>query len=173
MRIFILLSFNAFILREACGFTDETDMQALLEFKSQVSQDKRVLLSSWNHSVPLCNWNKVTCGHKHKRVTGLDLGGLLLGGVISPSIGNLSFLISLDLSNNSFGGTIPQEVGKLFRLEYLYMSSNVLRRGMPTSLSNCSRLLDLGGGVPSELGSLKKLVVLDIGRNNLGKLLHL
>ncbi|CAN7000723.1 unnamed protein product, partial [Brassica oleracea var. botrytis] len=34
------------------------------------------------------------------------------------------------------------------------MSSNVLRRGMPTSLSNCSRLLDLGGGVPSELGSI-------------------
>ncbi|KAF3545892.1 hypothetical protein DY000_02008487, partial [Brassica cretica] len=84
-------------------------MQALLEFKSQVSQDKRVLLSSWNHSVPLCNWNKVTCGHKHKRVTGLDLGGLQLGGVISPSIGNLSFLMSLDLSSNSFGGTIPQE----------------------------------------------------------------
>uniref|UniRef100_M4DPP7 Protein kinase domain-containing protein n=1 Tax=Brassica campestris TaxID=3711 RepID=M4DPP7_BRACM len=98
---------------------------------------------------------------QHKRVIGLELGRLQLGGVISPSIGNLSFLISLDLSNNSFGGTIPQEVGKLFRLEYLYMSSNVLRRGMPTSLSNCSRLLDLylytnplGGGVPSELGSI-------------------
>ncbi|KAG5410679.1 hypothetical protein IGI04_006998, partial [Brassica rapa subsp. trilocularis] len=101
---------------------------------------------------------------QHKRVIGLELGGLQLGGVISPSIGNLSFLISLDLSNNSFGGTIPQEVGKLFRLEYLYMSSNVLRRGMPTSLSNCSRLLDLhlytnplGGGVPSELGALDNI----------------
>ncbi|RID75632.1 hypothetical protein BRARA_B02666 [Brassica rapa] len=141
------------MLLAACGFTDETDRQV-----SSFRRQKRCL--------------------QHKRVIGLELGGLQLGGVISPSIGNLSFLISLDLSNNSFGGTIPQEVGKLFRLEYLYMSSNVLRRGMPTSLSNCSRLLDLhlytnplGGGVPSELGSLKKLVVLDIG--NLTSLIQL
>ncbi|CDY24172.1 BnaC03g57050D [Brassica napus] len=178
MRIFILLSFNAFILREAHEFTDETDMQALLEFKSQVSQDKRVLLSSWNHSVPLCNWNKVTCGHKHKRVAGLDLGGLQLGGVISPSIGNLSFLMSLDLSSNSFGGTIPQEVGYLFRLEYLNMSFNILKGEIPVNLFNCSRLFDLEldsnqleGGVPSELGSLTNLLYLYLGRNYLkGKL---
>ncbi|KAJ4890411.1 putative LRR receptor-like serine/threonine-protein kinase [Raphanus sativus] len=178
MRLFILLSFNAFILLEAYGFTDETDRQALLEFKSQVSQDKRVFLSSWNHSNPLCNWNKVTCGHKHKRVTQLDLGGLQLGGVISPSIGNLSFLISLDLSSNSFGGTIPQEVGNLFRLEYLNMSFNILKGDIPVSLFNCSRLFDLeldsnqlGGGVPSELGSLTNLLYLYLGRNNLkGKL---
>ncbi|KAG2329723.1 hypothetical protein Bca52824_000903 [Brassica carinata] len=178
MRLFIFFSFNAFILREAYGFTDETDRQALLEFKSQVSEDKRVLLSSWNHSVPLCNWNKVTCGHKHKRVTGLDLGGLQLGGVISPSIGNLSFLISLDLSSNSFGGTIPQEVGNLFRLEYLNMSFNTLKGEIPINLFNCSRLFDLeldsnqlGGGVPSELGSLTNLLYLYLGRNYLkGKL---
>uniref|UniRef100_M4DNP1 non-specific serine/threonine protein kinase n=1 Tax=Brassica campestris TaxID=3711 RepID=M4DNP1_BRACM len=178
MRLFILLSFNAFILREAYGFTDETDVQALLEFKSQVSEDKRVFLSSWNHSVPLCNWNKVTCGHKHKRVTQLDLGGLQLGGVISPSIGNLSFLISLDLSSNSFVGTIPQEVGNLFRLEYLNMSFNLLEGEIPVNLFNCSRLFDLeldsnqlGGGVPSELGSLTNLLYLYLGQNYLkGKL---
>ncbi|KAF8081621.1 hypothetical protein N665_0874s0015 [Sinapis alba] len=178
MRLFILLSISAFILREAYGFTDETDRQALMEFKSQVSEDKRVLLSSWNHSVPLCNWNKVTCGHKHKRVTQLDLGGLQLGGVISPSIGNLSFLISLDLSSNSFGGSIPQEVGNLFRLEYLNMSFNTLKGEIPVNLFNCSRLFDLeldsnhlGGDVPSELGSLTNLLYLYLGQNKLkGKL---
>ncbi|VVB04560.1 unnamed protein product [Arabis nemorensis] len=106
------------------AYTYETDKEAL--FKSQISQDKRVVLSSWNHSFPLCNWTGVTCGRKHKRVTGLDLEGLQLGGVISPSIGNLSFLISLDLSNNSFGGTIPQEVGNLFRLEDLFIGFNII-----------------------------------------------
>ncbi|KAF3594068.1 hypothetical protein DY000_02021055 [Brassica cretica] len=176
MRMFLFLSFSALMLLEPYGFTftDETDRQTLLEFKSQVSENKRVILSSWNNSVPLCNWDKVICGLKHKRVTGLNLGGLQLGGVISPSIGNLSFLISLNLSDNSFGGKIPTEVGNLFRLEYLDMSQNFLGGGIPTSMSNCSRLLSLrltsnslGEGVPSELGSLMKLEILYLGSNNL------
>ncbi|KAJ4901634.1 Leucine-rich repeat protein kinase family protein [Raphanus sativus] len=177
MRLFLLLVFSALILLEAYRFTDESDKKALLEFKSQVSGAKRVVLSSWNSSFPLCSWTGVTCGRKHKRVTGLYLGGLQLGGVISPSIGNLSFLITLNLSDNSFGGTIPQEVGNLFRLRQLFLSYNFLQ-GVPASLFNCSRLLmldifsnHLGQGIPSELGSLTRLVLLDLGRNKLrGKL---
>jgi Leucine-rich repeat (LRR) protein len=178
MKLFLLLSFSAHLLLGADGFTDETDRQALLEFKSQVSEGKRDVLSSWNNSFPLCNWKWVTCGRKHKRVTHLNLGGLQLGGIVSPSIGNVSFLISLDLSDNAFGGIIPREVGNLFRLEHLYMAFNSLEGGIPATLSNCSRLLNLDlysnplrQGVPSELGSLTKLVILDLGRNNLkGKL---
>uniref|UniRef100_A0A1J3DLD1 non-specific serine/threonine protein kinase n=1 Tax=Noccaea caerulescens TaxID=107243 RepID=A0A1J3DLD1_NOCCA len=178
ISLFILLSFIAFLLIEAYGLTDETDRQALMEFKSQTSEGKRVVLSSWNNSHPLCNWKGVTCGHKHKRVTRLDLGGLQLGGVISPSIGNLSFLSILNLTDNSIGGIIPHEVGNLFRLQYLYLDTNFLEGGIPVSLSNCSRLLGLnlyanplGGGVPSELGSLTKLVDLVLTGNNLiGKL---
>ncbi|KAF2589303.1 hypothetical protein F2Q70_00040742 [Brassica cretica] len=131
--------------------------KALQDFKSQVSGDKQVVLSSWNNSVHVCNWKGVTCGVRDKRVTRLDLGGLQLGGVISQYIGNLSFLISLDLSNNTFGGTIPHEVGNLLRLDYLDMSYNSLVGAIPISLFNCSRLLELylnsnplGGGVPSE-----------------------
>ncbi|XP_013634451.1 PREDICTED: probable LRR receptor-like serine/threonine-protein kinase At3g47570 [Brassica oleracea var. oleracea] len=175
MRLFLLFSFSALMLLEAYGFTNETDKKALLDFKSQVSEDKQDVLSSWNNSSPLCSWKGVTCGLKHKRVTRLDLGGWELVGVISPSIGNLSFLISLDLSNNSIGGTIPHQVGNLFRLEYLDMSYNFLIGDIPVDLANCSRLLeldlsrnDLGGGVPSEIGSLGKLEILYLGFNNLG-----
>ncbi|KFK34061.1 hypothetical protein AALP_AA5G097000 [Arabis alpina] len=179
MRLFLLLAFIALImLLETYGFTVETDRQALLEFKSQVSEDGRVVLSSWNHSFPVCNWKGVTCGRKHKRVTGLALGRLQLGGVITPSIGNLSFLISLNISENSFVGHIPHELGNLFRLKHLDMSSNVLEGGIPASLYNCSRLQTLelyknhlGGGVDSELGSLTKLVTLYLAGNKLrGKL---
>ncbi|XP_019102250.1 PREDICTED: probable LRR receptor-like serine/threonine-protein kinase At3g47570 [Camelina sativa] len=180
MRLIVLLAFfsDLMLLDEAYRFRDEIDMMALLEFKYHVSEEKRVVLSSWNNSNSLCKWNGVTCGRKHKRVTALDLGGLQLGGVISPSIGNLSFLISLNLSDNSFSGIIPQEVGNLFRLKHLDMSFNFLGGGIQVSLSNCSRLqgLDLfsnhlGEGVPSELGSLTKLVFLYLGRNKLeGKL---
>ncbi|KAJ4907922.1 Leucine-rich repeat protein kinase family protein [Raphanus sativus] len=174
MKLFLFLSFSALILLETFGNTHETDKQALLKFKSQVSEDKTVLLSSWNNSSPLCRWTGVTCGRKHKRVTGLDLRGFQLGGVISPFIGNLSFLISLNLTDNSFGGTIPQELGNLFRLQHLDMSYNFLNGGIPARMFNCSRLLDLvlysnhlGQGFPSELGSLIKLVYLDLGKNNL------
>uniref|UniRef100_M4DXP3 non-specific serine/threonine protein kinase n=1 Tax=Brassica campestris TaxID=3711 RepID=M4DXP3_BRACM len=166
------------MLLEEFGNSHETDKQALLKFKSQVSEEKKVLLSSWNNSFPLCRWTGVTCGRKHKRVTGLDLRGFQLGGVISPFIGNLSFLISLNLTDNSFGGTIPQELGNLFRLQHLNMSYNFLGGGIPASLFNCSKLLDLdlfsnhlGQGLPSELGLLRKLVALELGNNNLkGKL---
>ncbi|CAN8278080.1 unnamed protein product [Cochlearia groenlandica] len=179
--LFLLLVFNALmIFLETNGFNDdETDRQALLEFKSHVSQEKRVFLSSWNHSFPLCSsWKGVTCGRKHKRVTSLDLLGFRLGGVISPSIGNLSFLIALDLSDNYFGGTIPQEMGNLFRLEFLNMSFNSLKGKIPLDLFNCTRLLDLEldsnhleGEVPKELGSLTRLIYLFLGKNKLkGKL---
>ncbi|KAF2616004.1 hypothetical protein F2Q70_00007814 [Brassica cretica] len=179
MKLFLFLSFHALMLLEAFENSHETDKQALLRFKSQVSEEKKVLLSSWNNSSPLCKWKGVTCGRKqHERVTGLDLGGFQLGGVISPFIGNLSFLISINFTYNSFGGTIPQELGNLFRLQYLDMSFNFLGGGIPASLFNCSRLLNLalfsnhlGQGLPSELGSLSKLVTLELGQNHLkGKL---
>ncbi|CAN7074925.1 hypothetical protein Bca4012_090743 [Brassica carinata] len=174
VKLFLILSFSALMSLEAFGNSHESDKQALLKFKSQVSEEKKVLLSSWNNSFPLCRWTGVTCSHKHKRVTGLDLGGFQLGGVISSFIGNLSFLTSLDFNSNSFAGTIPQELRNLFRLQHLNMSFNFLGGGIPASLFNCSRLLDLslysnhlGQGLPSEVGSLRNLVTLDLGKNNL------
>ncbi|KAL1189113.1 LRR receptor-like serine/threonine-protein kinase EFR [Cardamine amara subsp. amara] len=181
MKLSFSLAFNALLLFEVCSvvfaqarFSNETDMEALLEFKSQVSENKRDVLASWNHSSPVCNWIGVTCGRRRERVISLDLGGFNLAGAISPSIGNLSFLRLLNLAENSFESTIPQELGKLFRLQYLNMSYNLLEGRIPPSLSNCSRLstIDLasnhlGHGVPSELGSLSKLVILFLEENNL------
>ncbi|CAN7047577.1 unnamed protein product [Brassica oleracea var. botrytis] len=174
MRLFLLFSFSALLLHEAYGFTDEPDRKALLDIKSQVSEENQDVLSSWNNSSPLCNWKGVTCGLKHKRVTRLDLGGWQLSGMIQPSIGNLSFLISLDLSENSIGGTIPYEVGNLFRLKYLNMSSNFLGGEIPVNLFNCSRLLGLdlsdnhlGGGLPASLGNLTSLMRVRFSHNNL------
>ncbi|KAF3507789.1 hypothetical protein F2Q69_00000866 [Brassica cretica] len=154
--------------------SNETDMKALLEFKSQAAVNRREVLASWNNSSPVCTWIGVTCNRRRERVTSLNLGGFKLAGVISPSIGNLSFLISLNLGDNSFVGTIPQEVGMLFRLQYLNMSFNLLEGKIPHSLSNCYRLstLDLSSNrlehnVPSELGSLSKLVIMHLNNNKL------
>ncbi|CAH8352377.1 unnamed protein product [Eruca vesicaria subsp. sativa] len=168
-----LLMFFTVVLAEA-RFSSETDKKALLEFKSQAAENNSEVLSSWNNSSPLCSWTGVTCGQRRERVVSLDLGGFKLAGVISPSIGNLSFLRLLNLADNSFRSTIPKEVGMLFRLQYLNMSFNLLEGRIPHSLSNCSTLstLDLTSNqlahnIPPELGSLSKLVILSLAKNNL------
>ncbi|CAN6816495.1 unnamed protein product [Brassica oleracea] len=144
--LFQILDASSF--NEAPTVDGNADIKALLVFKSQVSGNNRLALGSWNHSTPFCQWKGVACGRKHKRVTDLDLGGLDLGGIISPAIGDLSFLKSLNLEDNSFGGTIPKEVGML--LMTLDLTSNNLVQGLP-----------------SELGSLSSLEVLFLSKNNL------
>lgn len=51
----------------------ETDREALLEFKSKITVDPFGVLGSWNESSHFCKWHGVSCGHKHQRVTTLDL----------------------------------------------------------------------------------------------------
>ena len=71
--------------------TNETDRFALLKFKESVPQYPYNILSSWNDSMHFCNWLGVKCGHRHQRVTVLDLKDHKLRGTLSPYIGNLSF----------------------------------------------------------------------------------
>lgn len=52
---------------------NETDREALLEFKSKITVDPFGVLGSWNESSHFCKWHGVSCGHKHQRVTTLDL----------------------------------------------------------------------------------------------------
>ncbi|KAM4093813.1 hypothetical protein ACB094_06G147200 [Castanea mollissima] len=158
----------------AAAPTNETDHFALLKFKESVPQDPYNIFSSWNDSMHFCNWLGVKCGHRHQRVTVLDLQGHKLRGTLSPYIGNLSFLRSIILQNNSFYGKIPQEIGHLFRLQGLYLNNNTVEGEIPSSLSNCSNLkfLDLGvnklkGKIPTEVFSLMKLKLLQLGANNL------
>ena len=95
---------------------NETDHQALLAFKTQITRDPENVFSSWNDSLHFCEWEGVTCGRKHRRVIVLDLQSRGLVGSLSPYIGNLSFIREIELSNNTLGGNIPDEVGNLFRL---------------------------------------------------------
>ncbi|XP_043725909.1 probable LRR receptor-like serine/threonine-protein kinase At3g47570 [Telopea speciosissima] len=151
------------------------DRLALLEFKKQI-YDPYGALSSWNESIHFCNWVGITCGHRHQqRVISLNLKGKGLGGSLSPSIRNLTFLRFLIISNNSFQGKIPQEIGNLFRLQLISFTNNSLQGEIPTSLSNCTRLRvfhssnnNLVGKIPVELfTSLLKLEIISINGNGL------
>ncbi|KAL6289723.1 hypothetical protein ACE6H2_007233 [Prunus campanulata] len=168
---------HAFIPYSCVGLThsgNDTDRLALLEVKATITHDPFGVLTTWNETIHFCHWHGVSCGHRHQRVTRLDLQSLELAGSISPHVGNLSFLREIYLQNNSLSSEIPQEIGRLRRLQNLQLENNSLSGEIPSNLSGCSQLLILFlsfnflvGRIPEELGTLSKLRVLAIDRNNL------
>ncbi|KAL5799776.1 hypothetical protein ACOSQ4_032660 [Xanthoceras sorbifolium] len=153
---------------------NETDEVALKAFKSKIILDPQGVLNSWNNSRHFCDWDGITCSHKHRRVIALDLSSRGLSGSLSPYIGNLSFLRELILYNNSIQGEIPNELGRLFRLKSLRLFNNSHIGEIPANLSQCSRLIELSiggnklvGKIPPEFVSLHNLKLLSLYKNNL------
>ncbi|KAL3717772.1 hypothetical protein ACJRO7_002993 [Eucalyptus globulus] len=153
---------------------NDTDRLALLTFKAEITRDPFGLLNSWNDSTDFCRWYGVICGHRHHRVTILDLHSQELSGPISSHIGNLSFLRILLLQNNSFSVEIPPQIGLLRRLQFLHLSNNSLTGEIPSNISSCTNLLDLRlhynhlvGGIPVELGSLSNLQKINFAMNQI------
>ncbi|XVE68917.1 hypothetical protein DITRI_Ditri09bG0108200 [Diplodiscus trichospermus] len=146
----------------AIALGNETDKLALLALKDQlVDNSSSGILSSWNASLHFCEWQGVRCGRQHQRVISLKLSSMKLGGSISPSVGNLSFLRVANLSDNRLHGNIPREFGQLRRLRFLYLSHNKLQGSIPMELSNCSNLQEinfnhnsLSGKIPFNFGDI-------------------
>nr|XP_043633394.1 probable LRR receptor-like serine/threonine-protein kinase At3g47570 [Erigeron canadensis] len=152
--------------------TNDTDHIALLAIKSSIIHDPQHVLDSWNTSIHFCQWQGVTCGHRHPRVTMLDLGSRGIAGSLSPHIGNLSFLRVLNLQNNTLKGVIPPQLGNLFRLQELILRKNSFEGEVPATLSNCTRLTvlkfgrnNLVGKLPQQLSALVNLMVFVIEAN--------
>ncbi|XP_076948027.1 receptor-like protein EIX2 [Bidens hawaiensis] len=120
------------------------ERQALLHFKSFTRYDFFGLLTTWtfDEANDCCYWSGVTCNN-HSRVTSLDLAGGFVGGEISPSLLNLSYLNYLDLSDNSFLGTIPEFIGSMTQLRYLYLGWNDFTGIIPVELGNLTNLQEL------------------------------
>ncbi|KAL3735385.1 hypothetical protein ACJRO7_024509 [Eucalyptus globulus] len=173
--IFLFFHAQLILWMSSAMQTNQTDRLALIFFKDSVDKDSLGVLSSWNDSSHHCKWPGIVCGGRHpKRVVSLNLMSKGLGGILSPHVGNLSFLRSLVLQNNSFRGKIPQSIGHLFRLRHLIFSNNSFDGQMPINLSRCSNLEVLNlidnqlvGKIPHELGSLSKLQALFLAKNSL------
>ncbi|PWA54230.1 leucine-rich repeat protein [Artemisia annua] len=151
---------------------NHADHLALMAIKSSITHDPQRVLNTWNTSIHFCQWQGVTCGRRHPRVTILDLGTTGIAGSVSPHIGNLSFLRVIILKNNNLIGVIPPQVGNLFRLRLLNLMNSSFEGEVPPSLSNCSRLNALGlarnklvGKLPQQLSSLVNLVKITLHNN--------
>ncbi|KAL0793083.1 hypothetical protein Bca101_064460 [Brassica carinata] len=174
LLLFLMFYISKFSIVGSASFSLNTDREALLSFKSQISQIPQSLSFSWDQNTSPCNWTGVTCNTRNRRVASINLSGHGLSGSISPSIGNLSFLTSLQLQNNQLRGLVPKEITNLFRLRVLNLSSNSLEGSLPSNLSKLIelRVLDLTsnmitGLVPNQLGDLKNLTILNLGKNQL------
>ncbi|CAK9152283.1 unnamed protein product, partial [Ilex paraguariensis] len=159
---------------ESATFSNETDGQALLDFKNRITQDPLQIMSSWNDSLHFCKWVGVTCSPSGERVMILNLESQRLVGSIPPSIGNLTFLTGINLRNNSFNGAIPQEMGRLIHLQHLNFTYNSFVGRIPTNITHCTELTvldlvynELVGLIPDQLSSLSKLLLLALGGNHL------
>ncbi|XP_042477464.1 putative kinase-like protein TMKL1 [Macadamia integrifolia] len=130
--------------------------------------EENIMLSSWNYSVPLCQWrglhwvfsngsllrcNDVSFPQRTNvslfREPGLQLYSLQLpsaglSGEIPREIGELSSLQSLYLGVNSLKGNVPLELGYSISLSDIDFSSNSLDGSLPPSIWNlCDRLVSL------------------------------
>ncbi|XP_024042354.1 putative receptor-like protein kinase At3g47110 [Citrus clementina] len=82
--------------------SNETDKIALLAFKDFITEDPLGILSSWNDSVHLCEWQGVKRSSRDWRDVELNLRSQKLAGSISPFIRNLTFLRSIYPQDNQF-----------------------------------------------------------------------
>ena len=129
--------------------------------------------TNWLSDAPIGKWYGISTDIAG-RVTGINLGGNDLSGLIPPELGNLSNLEDLTLFGNQLSGPISPELGKLSNLERLYLGGNDLNGSIPPELGNLSNLegLYLGdnqltGPIPPELGNLSNLTLLYLADNQL------
>ncbi|XBH79030.1 hypothetical protein VPH35_105107 [Triticum aestivum] len=107
LLLLVLLLFCSGVGNVHCSTIHENrvDLQALLDFQQGIASDPRGALSNWNTTTHFCHWNAQ-----------LKLSGWNLAGLITSSLGNLTFLSHLDLSGNNFVGPLPV-IGHLQQLD--------------------------------------------------------
>jgi hypothetical protein len=88
-----------------------------------------------------CTWAGVVCDSACHVIT-LNLGNAGIGGILSPSIGNLRSLQNIFLYGNNIGGTIPVQIGYLQKLQMLEIDHNRFTGGFPEICNYYGSLAD-------------------------------
>ncbi|KAJ6815552.1 LRR receptor-like serine/threonine-protein kinase GSO2 [Iris pallida] len=118
--------------------TEPSELRALMELKSSLDPEGRVL-SSWAVGSDPCGFEGVTW-NEHGKVANISLQGKGLIGTILPSVSGLRWLSGLYLHYNALGGEVPRELASLTGLLDLYLNIN-----------------NLSGTIPEEIGTLASL----------------
>ncbi|KAJ9176545.1 hypothetical protein P3X46_011848 [Hevea brasiliensis] len=142
--IFLALSFTV-SLTESLPSSSSGDVGLLLgKIKGSLQGNaENLLLSSWNSSVPLCQWR----GLKWVFSNGSPLS---CSDLSVPEWTNLSLykdpslhLLSLQLPSANLTGSLPRELGEFSMLQSLYLNINSLSGTIPLELGYSSSLFDI------------------------------
>ncbi|KAF8377138.1 hypothetical protein HHK36_030511 [Tetracentron sinense] len=165
LALFVLLQVFTFSMNKAGALvdtdtdTDTAEREALLSFKSMVS-DPRESLLGWNLSSPHCIWFGVSC--------------------TVPLLGNMNDLVQLRLSFNNLSSTTEQNLQFInslvncTNLEVLMLNSNQLAGELPSSIANLSTHLRefwvdtnfLSGSFPRGMENFRNLTVVSLHLNS-------
>ncbi|CAN6439051.1 unnamed protein product [Victoria cruziana] len=123
-------SYNSFC-QSVPGAPCSPQVTALLDFLAAVNFPSS-LAASWSGDNPCSSeWLGVSC-NLDGNVSVLNLPSRNLNGSISPSLANLTSLVTIVLDRNNLEGVIPPELTGLKSLRLLNVSSNNLRPPVPT-----------------------------------------
>jgi len=176
-----------------CSSTDNADdCAALMAFGKALGYASWKKNTHWMEDKTVCGWKGVTCSDGTSgRVTGLRLKDNNLVGAIPEDIGKLTQLETLDLSggrpanyigcsgNDFKNSSLPKSLFTLtgltqVNLEYTCTGGTLEGFGNLAKLTNLSLHGNyISGSMPVDLGNLKDIVILKLGRNPItGQLPH-
>ncbi|PKA59471.1 putative LRR receptor-like serine/threonine-protein kinase [Apostasia shenzhenica] len=146
---------------------------ALYDMKNKLNATSNQL-TDWNQNqVSPCTWNSVICDN-NDRVVQVTLPNMGFSGILSPRIGELTYLTVLSLQGNNITGQIPEQFGNLSSLASLILENNRLTGQIPDSLGKLSKLQililsqnNLNGDIPESLSSLSNLNDIRLAFNQL------
>ncbi|XP_074277585.1 putative LRR receptor-like serine/threonine-protein kinase At1g74360 [Silene latifolia] len=154
---------------------EESDRDNLLNLKSYLETKNKMnrgKYTQWNvHSKNPCNWTGISCDPDTRRVTGIDLSGCNIDGVISGNFSGLTELRDLDLSSNTLS-VIPEGLSLCKNLKQLNLSHNTIGGQLNLTGFNSLEVLDLslnkiGGEIRVSFPAVcSNLRVLNISSNN-------
>ncbi|KAL7589999.1 hypothetical protein Lser_V15G40716 [Lactuca serriola] len=149
----VATTYTCFGVGDMSVFCSQQEKLALLNFKHHV-KDPSGMLSSWVGN-DCCLWEGIQCDNLTRTVESLHLrGGFLVGNEVNSCLAQLRNLKYLDLSGNDFRGSrIPKFIGSFKLLSYLNLSHSGFQGIIPSHLGNLSNLKVLDLSVNEELMS--------------------
>ncbi|KAK8941173.1 putative LRR receptor-like serine/threonine-protein kinase [Platanthera zijinensis] len=170
MKLYILKLLLATLLSAVVA---DWQGDALIDMRNKLNATSNQL-NDWNQNqVTPCTWNSVICDSNNNVVT-ITLANIGFSGILSPRIGQLTYLTVLSLPGNNITGQIPEQFGNLSSLTSLILENNLLSGKIPDSIGKLSKLQililsgnNLTGDIPESLSNLSNLNDIRLASNHL------
>lgn len=143
------------------GAQIESDANLLLNIKKSLQgESDNIMLSSWNASAPLCEWEGIKWAQENGALLDCKTTSVNTQNVTASTLPPL-VVHSIELAATGLAGTIPKDIARLTSLEKLYLGVNSLTGPIPLELGNTARLSSLSltgnklnGSIPPSIWNL-------------------